>query len=102
MHVHDFQMFKQTSFNMTHEINSLSFGFDYPGIVNPLDGVVKSSTEPDISIMYQYFVKIVPTKYLNLHGVELKTNQFSVTEHQRDLKIGVSHGKNLFLFILFF
>lgn len=33
--------------------------------------------------MYQYFVKVVPTRYHKLNGVELKTNQFSVTTHKR-------------------
>ena len=70
--------------------------------MNPLDGVSKSSQSDDVSVMYQYFVKIVPTKYLNLHGVELKTNQFSVTEHQRELKIGVSHGLYFILFLFYF
>jgi hypothetical protein len=41
MHVHDLQPFKNLKFNLSHTINRLSFGKDFPGIVNPLDGVSK-------------------------------------------------------------
>lgn len=67
--------------NMTHLIKHLSFGKDYPGIVNPLDGT--DVTAPQASMMYQYFVKIVPTIYVKTDGEVLKTNQFSVTRHEK-------------------
>uniref|UniRef100_A0A8C2B112 Endoplasmic reticulum-Golgi intermediate compartment protein n=1 Tax=Cyprinus carpio TaxID=7962 RepID=A0A8C2B112_CYPCA len=35
------------------------------------------------SMMYQYFVKIVPTIYVNGDGEVVKTNQFSVTRHEK-------------------
>ncbi|EDL06161.1 ERGIC and golgi 3, isoform CRA_a, partial [Mus musculus] len=35
--VHDLQSFGLDNINMTHYIKHLSFGEDYPGIVNPLD-----------------------------------------------------------------
>ena len=39
MHVHDLQAFApDTYFNLSHSITRLSFGPDYPGLVNPLDG----------------------------------------------------------------
>ncbi|XP_024915941.1 endoplasmic reticulum-Golgi intermediate compartment protein 3 isoform X2 [Cynoglossus semilaevis] len=38
VHVHDLQSFGLDNINMTHLIKHLSFGKDYPGIVNPLDG----------------------------------------------------------------
>ncbi|XP_035244603.1 endoplasmic reticulum-Golgi intermediate compartment protein 3 isoform X2 [Anguilla anguilla] len=38
VHVHDLQSFGLDNINMTHFIRHLSFGQDYPGIVNPLDG----------------------------------------------------------------
>ena len=68
-------------FNTSHIIHHLSFGEIYPGIVNPLDGYTEIS--PQDSIMYQYFVKIVPTVYHPLSGELVKSNQFSVTKHQR-------------------
>uniref|UniRef100_A0A672HLV6 Endoplasmic reticulum-Golgi intermediate compartment protein n=1 Tax=Salarias fasciatus TaxID=181472 RepID=A0A672HLV6_SALFA len=70
-----------SSINMTHLIKHLSFGKDYPGIVNPLDGT--DVTAPQASMMYQYFVKIVPTIYVKTDGEVLKTNQFSVTRHEK-------------------
>eukprot|EP01098_Paradermamoeba_levis_P013553 TRINITY_DN6209_c0_g2_i1.p1 TRINITY_DN6209_c0_g2~~TRINITY_DN6209_c0_g2_i1.p1 ORF type:complete len:395 (+),score=84.60 TRINITY_DN6209_c0_g2_i1:80-1264(+) len=92
MHVHDLQPFKWATFNISHQIVRLSFGTDFPGIVNPLDGVKKVSGEG--STMYQYFVKIVPTIYESGPTKALSTNQFSVTEHDRvvDAKNPGGHG----------
>ncbi|PIO28255.1 Endoplasmic reticulum-Golgi intermediate compartment protein 3 [Aquarana catesbeiana] len=73
VHVHDLQSFGLDNINMTHHIKHLSFGRDYPGLVNPLDGT--SVTAVQSSMMFQYFVKIVPTV--------LRTNQFSVTRHEK-------------------
>ncbi|CAG5125691.1 unnamed protein product, partial [Candidula unifasciata] len=39
VHIHDMQTFSGQKFNITHKINHLSFGHDYPGIINPLDNV---------------------------------------------------------------
>jgi len=83
-HVHDLQPFKQGEFNVSHQINRISFGKEFPGIVNPLDGVVK--TVESGSAMFKYFVKIVPTIYESLDGNVINTNQFSVTEHIKPLK----------------
>uniref|UniRef100_H0VTY3 Endoplasmic reticulum-Golgi intermediate compartment protein n=1 Tax=Cavia porcellus TaxID=10141 RepID=H0VTY3_CAVPO len=69
------------SINMTHYIQHLSFGEDYPGIVNPLDHT--NVTAPQASMMFQYFVKVVPTVYMKVDGEVLRTNQFSVTRHEK-------------------
>uniref|UniRef100_A0A8C1C5G3 Endoplasmic reticulum-Golgi intermediate compartment protein n=1 Tax=Cyprinus carpio carpio TaxID=630221 RepID=A0A8C1C5G3_CYPCA len=81
VHVHDLQSFGLDNINMTHYIKHLSFGKDYPGIINPLDGT--NVAAPQASMMYQYFVKIVPTIYVNGDGEVVKTNQFSVTRHEK-------------------
>uniref|UniRef100_A0A8C7DIX8 Endoplasmic reticulum-Golgi intermediate compartment protein n=1 Tax=Oncorhynchus kisutch TaxID=8019 RepID=A0A8C7DIX8_ONCKI len=81
VHVHDLQSFGLDNINMTHFIKHLSFGRDYPGIVNPLDGTDVAA--PQASMMYQYFVKIVPTIYVKWDGEVVKTNQFSVTRHEK-------------------
>lgn len=93
MHVHDLQPFKGLKFNLSHTINRLSFGKDFPGIINPLDGVKKGfdSQEPQTG-MYQYFIKIVPTIFQNLNGEVTNTNQFSVSEHYKPLKVDSQHG----------
>jgi hypothetical protein len=85
VHVHDIQPFGTKKFNLTHTIRHLSFGEDYPGQTHPLDGYQQVATEdpPTGGVMYQYFVKIVPTVYKNISGSVLKTNQFSVTKHKK-------------------
>jgi hypothetical protein len=77
-----------TQFNLTHYVRKLSFGEEYPGQVNPLDGHDEAAMKSGFSrhrasyydhfraashlcpalssdglIMYQYFVKVVPTRY---------------------------------------
>nr|XP_047144668.1 uncharacterized protein LOC124818170 [Hydra vulgaris] len=66
--VHDLQPFGAKQFNVSHNIWSLSFGEPIPGVENPLDGTNVSAEAG--SLMYQYFVKIVPTVYKKLSGEE--------------------------------
>mmetsp|Transcript_19554 Transcript_19554/g.27284 ORF Transcript_19554/g.27284 Transcript_19554/m.27284 type:complete len:383 (-) Transcript_19554:58-1206(-) len=91
MHVHDLQPYKNFKFNLTHTVNKLSFGREIPNMINPLDGVVKVA-EQEGAYMYQYFVKIVPTTYEPLSGNTINTNQFSVTEHWKNLGTDGNHG----------
>jgi hypothetical protein len=42
--------------------------------------------------MYQYYVKVVPTRYKHLDGREVASNQYSVTEHVRHLSPGSGRG----------
>ncbi|XP_068119766.1 endoplasmic reticulum-Golgi intermediate compartment protein 3 isoform X1 [Hyperolius riggenbachi] len=79
--IHDLQSFGLDNINMTHHIKHLSFGRDYPGLVNPLDGTRVDAMQS--SMMFQYFVKIVPTVYIKVDGEVLRTNQFSVTRHDK-------------------
>ncbi|XP_075757535.1 endoplasmic reticulum-Golgi intermediate compartment protein 3 isoform X2 [Pelodiscus sinensis] len=81
VHVHDLQSFGLDNINMTHYIKHLSFGRDYPGLVNPLDGT--DVTAQQASMMFQYFVKVVPTVYMKVDGEVVRTNQFSVTRHEK-------------------
>ena len=77
-------------FNITHTVNSLSFGDHFPGIKSPLDGEYRKLG--DTHGMYQYYVKIVPTKYSYINGQEVRSNQYSVTEHMRHLAPGSGRG----------
>lgn len=77
-------------FNISHTINVLRFGDQFPGIVSPLDGQLRKIG--DTHGMYQYYVKIVPTKYRYLSGQEIESNQYSVTEHVRHLAPGSGRG----------
>ncbi|CAL1544931.1 unnamed protein product [Lymnaea stagnalis] len=81
VHVHDLQSFSGQKFNVTHRINHLSFGNDYPGIINPLDATFQ--VVDSFQMMYQYFIKIVPTTYSKVGGETLYTNQYSVTKHSK-------------------
>jgi hypothetical protein len=85
VHVHDLQPFGMKSFNLTHTIHRLSFGQNYPGIDNPLDGVTQ--VDAGGSTMFQYFVKVVPTVYKKLNGKIINTNQYSATKHQKSIGI---------------
>ena len=77
-------------FNITHTINSLTFGDQFPGISSPLDGQTRRLE--DTHGMYQYYVKIVPTRYRYSNGREVESNQYSVTEHLRHLSPGSGRG----------
>lgn len=82
IHVHDVQPFSSTDFNVSHIINHLSFG-DRIEVVNthPLDGMKFIANEA--SMMFQYYVKIVPTMYVRQNGQVISTNQFSVTINKK-------------------
>ncbi|KAK3087487.1 hypothetical protein FSP39_006571 [Pinctada imbricata] len=89
IHVHDLQAFGGQKFNISHSIHHLSFGTDYPGIVNPLDNTLQSA-EHD-SMMFSYYIKVVPTTYVKVDGKTLYTNQYSVTKHSK--VVGGSTGE---------
>ncbi|CAI7908428.1 unnamed protein product [Closterium sp. NIES-54] len=79
--IFDLVMFHDTVFNISHTVNSLSFGAKFPGAVNPLDKA--QWVQEGESGMYQYFIKVVPTMYTDSHNHTIASNQFSVTEHFR-------------------
>ncbi|CAG9784479.1 unnamed protein product [Diatraea saccharalis] len=84
VHVHDVQPFSSSAFNTTHIIKHLSFGSNIKsGNTAPLDGIVGLAKEG--AVMFQYYLKIVPTMYVKLDKSVLYTNQFSVTRHQKSV-----------------
>lgn len=89
VHVHDTHML-DPHVNITHRVTRLAFGDPYPGVVNPLDEVVRVDKEG--ATMFQYFAKIVPTAYKYLDGRVLATNQYSVTEHSRRIDLKTEKG----------
>eukprot|EP00965_Chrysotila_dentata_P194419 6176349-Pleurochrysis_carterae.AAC.1 len=70
-------------FNVTHHIRRFSFGSDFPGQHNPLDGVWTHS--PTGAAVARYFLKVVPTTYEFLGGRTVRTDQFSVTQYFKPL-----------------
>ncbi|KAF7803706.1 endoplasmic reticulum-Golgi intermediate compartment protein 3-like [Senna tora] len=80
----------QDNHNISHRINKLSFGDNFPGLVNPLDGAewVQGTSHG----MYQYFIKVVPTIYTDIRGRVIYSNQYSVTEHFKSSEFGAVPG----------
>ncbi|VVC92925.1 unnamed protein product [Leptidea sinapis] len=84
IHVHDVQPYSSSVFNTTHIIRHLSFGTDIKKAnTAPLDGVIGLAKEG--AVMFQYYIKVVPTMYVTLDNTVLHTNQFSVTRHQKSV-----------------
>ncbi|XP_054282763.1 endoplasmic reticulum-Golgi intermediate compartment protein 3-like [Macrosteles quadrilineatus] len=86
VHVHDVQPFSSSAFNTSHIIRHLSFGKTKLAGVNPLDNSRSIATEG--AVMYQYYIKIVPTKRFHKDGMVLYSNQFSVTKHSKVVSPG--------------
>ncbi|GAA99605.1 uncharacterized protein L969DRAFT_86871 [Mixia osmundae IAM 14324] len=61
-------------------------------IEDPLTGV-RAHTEQS-NYMFQYFVKVVSTKFKTLDGRTLSSHQYSVTQYERDLSKGNKPGKD--------
>ncbi|KAJ3096015.1 Endoplasmic reticulum-Golgi intermediate compartment protein 3 [Phlyctochytrium planicorne] len=90
VHVHDLHSYQSNDkFDFSHHIHTLSFGkrIDFS---NPLDNVAKGVSND--AFMYQYFIKVVSTKYQYRNGTMVNTNQIAVTEHERDLSAGNAMG----------
>ncbi|XP_058461654.1 endoplasmic reticulum-Golgi intermediate compartment protein 3 [Malaya genurostris] len=84
IHIHDVQPFSSSKFNTSHRINTLSFGEEFGfGQTNPLDSTEEFAEEG--AMMFQYYIKIVPTEFIPLNGPKLHTNQFSVTKYQKSV-----------------
>ena len=72
--------------DMRHAVKTFTFGAEFPGAVNPMNGVRRMETKSGI---YKYFMKVVPTTYSSTRAlfgfipwtVRTRTNQYSVTEH---------------------
>ncbi|KAM6937154.1 endoplasmic reticulum-Golgi intermediate compartment protein 2-like [Xenentodon cancila] len=89
-HAHLAALVSHDSYNFSHRIDHLSFGEVIPGLISPLDGTEKVSSESNH--MFQYFITIVPTK-LNTYKVSAETHQYSVTERERVINHAAgSHG----------
>ncbi|XP_009103253.1 endoplasmic reticulum-Golgi intermediate compartment protein 3-like isoform X2 [Brassica rapa] len=82
----DLIFFQQGNYNISHKVNRLAFGDFFPGVVNPLDGVQWNQEKQNG--VYQYFVKVVPSIYTDVHGHTIQSNQFSVTEHFQKMEAG--------------
>jgi len=83
-------------FNTSHILHSLSFGQEFPGMRNPLNGIKKNWEDTKFSAMYEYFVKIVPTRYkISKNSPSIVTNQYSVTEYIAKIDIGAPYNRGV-------
>eukprot|EP00164_Ancoracysta_twista_P008111 GFYU01011637.1.p1 GENE.GFYU01011637.1~~GFYU01011637.1.p1 ORF type:complete len:307 (-),score=91.89 GFYU01011637.1:198-1118(-) len=78
-HQHTFHFHELQEFNASHTIHQIWFGDPYPGMKKlPLDGMVKQV--PSGIAQYNYYIQMVPTRYIKPNGQVIATNQYSVTE----------------------
>ena len=82
-HVHDIQQYLENGLDFSHHIKHLSFGEKVPNVHNPLDDQEVNGAEG--LYMFQYYVKVVGTKYQYLNKYPVNTNQYSVTQFNRNL-----------------
>ncbi|XP_008214474.1 endoplasmic reticulum-Golgi intermediate compartment protein 2 [Nasonia vitripennis] len=89
-HFHFTSFHSSTAYNFTHRINRFSFGKPSPGIIHPLEGDEKITT--DNMMLFQYFIEVVSTD-INMLMHKSKTYQYSVKDHQRPINHAKgSHG----------
>lgn len=89
-HAHIAAFVSHETYNFSHRIDHLSFGEEVPGVIHPLDGTQKTTSNNNQ--MFQYFITVVPTK-LYTYKVSADTHQFAVTERERAIDHAAgSHG----------
>ncbi|GAA5944448.1 hypothetical protein JCM1841_000796 [Sporobolomyces salmonicolor] len=72
--------------NLSHVVHEFSFGPYFPRIVQPLDNSVEL-TNAHFHI-FQYFLSVVSTTYVDARRRILHTNQYSVTDMSRETEHG--------------
>ena len=90
-HVHDIQQYLEQGLDFSHHIEHLSFGEKIPSVHNPLDNTKVETAEG--LFMFQYYLKVVGTRYYYLDKVPVVTNQFSVTQYNRNLQYKNAWGQ---------
>lgn len=85
-HIHQFNPATAPGFNVSHTINSMSFGEEYPSMPSdPLDKIVKIIKSDGHTGLFQYFIRIIPTIYSDENGRKIYTNQYTFTDRFRPL-----------------
>merc|ERR1712093_92497 len=72
--------------NLSHVIHEFSFGPFFPRISQPLDDSVEIASGP--FYIFQYFISVVSTQYIDAGRRRLDTNQYSVTDMSRQTQHG--------------
>ncbi|CDS13876.1 hypothetical protein LRAMOSA06050 [Lichtheimia ramosa] len=101
-HIHDVRTYLSSHHDFSHIIHSLQFGEQKElaaykqkrtkmvDLANPLDDSRWGNAQS--SIMYQYFLKIVPAEINYLSGKSIHTYQYSVSRQERDLQMQANNG----------
>jgi hypothetical protein len=83
-HIHHFNPETAPTFNISHTINSLSFGEAYENMPsNSLDKVQKIIGEGNSTGLFQYFIKVIPTIYTDNFNNRVITNQYTYSDRFR-------------------
>ncbi|KAF9585715.1 Endoplasmic reticulum-Golgi intermediate compartment protein 3 [Lunasporangiospora selenospora] len=82
-HVHDVEQYMENGLDFSHHIKHLSFGELVPNVHNPLDNL--EVHEAKGLFMFQYYIKVVGTRHHYLGKYPVNTNQYSVTQFNRDV-----------------
>lgn len=85
-HIHVNLLVDNSPQNFSHRIHRLSFGSPANGIIYPLEGDEKITSNENM--LYNYFVEVVPT-HVDTTFESIRTFQYSVKELERP----VSHSK---------
>lgn len=84
VHIHSLRNIRLNMLNTTHMINHLSFGQYFPNQINPLSDTQQLTA--DTGVLFHYYIKVVPSTYVFLNKTEVRTNQYSVTKHQKAIR----------------
>lgn len=58
MHLHDLSPFRADQFfDFTHKVDKVAFGAEFPGMINPLDGITRDHLQVAVQGMWQYYLK---------------------------------------------
>jgi len=74
-----------THLDFHHEIHSLSFGPDFPGLNHVLDGRIKDHHLPQLTEHFQYDIHVIPTRYEEEGEEAIASHQYSVTEYVKNI-----------------
>ncbi|KAF9912536.1 hypothetical protein BX616_010306 [Lobosporangium transversale] len=91
MHVHDIQQYLEHGLDFSHHIRRLTFGQHVPNVQNPLDDQHVDGAEG--LYMFQYYIKVVGTTHHYMNKPPVRTNQYSVTQFNRNLHYKDEHGR---------
>lgn len=87
-HIHQFNPLSAPKYNISHTINSISFGDEYPSMPpHALDKIKKIIAEDENTGLFQYFIRVIPTVYSDESGTKIYTNQYTFTEKFRPLTL---------------